>query len=124
MSGVLSSVNVAGFMEPEGGGISILGTDLLKDRCVVEKDCFAPQIISFEVPDDDCSHLHRLPSWWPCENGRQSPRRAASGPWLAQEWQPTGKPWQCPALRRPHSIWYTLQRSGHAQRPMPDARRP
>jgi len=53
-----------------------LGADLLKDRCVVEKDCFAPQIISLEVPDDDCSYLHRLPSWWPsqeCAEMRAAP---------------------------------------------------
>jgi hypothetical protein len=27
-------------------------------------------------------------------------------------------------MRRPHSSWYALQRSGHAQRPLPDARWP
>jgi hypothetical protein len=37
MSGVLSSVNVAGFIERRGRRYIDLGADLLNDRCVVEK---------------------------------------------------------------------------------------
>ena len=57
-------------------------------------------------------------------NDQYTPNSAASWARLAEEWQQDRQPRQCPEMRRKDPQGHSLQVGGHAERAMPDARRP